>query len=186
MAHNFQKIFVEEVKILISNNVFKFLKKGDIQIMKQYGCQRFMGKEEEMKYQRPYFEEEKWYPEEEDEYDFEKEEKCECKKQRREEKCGCKKQRPEKEKECERKERCKVVVEPTVYCKEEKHYRHCVKHIVPVVCKQVENHHYDHEYVIEKKVVKEHNRYDHGRRNEDWCKLAGCGRGRKEDCDYED
>lgn len=156
--------------------------------MKQYGCQRFMAKEEEMKYQKPYFEEEKWYPEEEDEYDFDKEEKCECKKPRREEKCGCKKQRPEKE--CERKERCKVVVEPTVYCKEEKHFRHCVKHIVPVVCKQVENHHYDHEYVIEKKVVKENNRYDHGRRNEDWCKLAGCGRGRECKCnenyDYED
>ena len=57
-------------------------------------------------------------------------------------------------------------------------FRHCVKHIVPVVCKEVENHHFDHEYVIEKKVIKENNRYDHGRRNEDWCKLfPGCGCG---------
>ena len=135
--------------------------------MKQYGCSRFMGKEEEMKYQKPCYDEEKWYPEE-DECEFEKEEKW-----------GCKPQRPEHG--C----RCKVVVEPTVYCKEEKHYRHCVKHIVPVVCKQVENHHYDHEYTIEKKVVKENNRYDHGRRNEDWCKVAGCGRGKNEDCGCE-
>ena len=55
------------------------------------------------------------------------------------------------------------------------------------------SHHFDHEYVIEKKVIKEKNRYDHGRRNEDWCKLAGCGCGRerereydrKDDCDCE-
>lgn len=156
--------------------------------MKQYGYSRCMDKEE------------KWYPEEkedryfekEDDY-FDKKEKCFDKKDDyfEEEKCQCKKQR--REKECERKERCKVVVEPTVYCKEEKSFRHCVKHIVPVVCKEVENHHFDHEYVIEKKVIKEKNRYDHGRRNEDWCKLAGCGCGRerereydrKDDCDCE-
>ena len=144
--------------------------------MKQYGCSRFMGKEEEMKYQKPCYDEEKWYPEEcefeKEEWEFEKEEKW-----------GCKPQRPEHG--CGGMYGCKVVVEPTVYCKEEKHYRHCVKHIVPVVCKQVENHHYDHEYIIEKKVVKENNRYDHGRRNEDWCKVAGCGRGKNEDCGCE-
>ena len=163
--------------------------------MKQYGYSRCMDKEE------------KWYPEEkedryfekDDDY-FDKKEKCFDIKEKcfdkeddyfEEEKCQCKKQR--REKECERKERCKVVVEPTVYCKEEKSFRHCVKHIVPVVCKEVENHHFDHEYVIEKKVIKEKNRYDHGRRNEDWCKLAGCGCGRerereydrKDDCDCE-
>ena len=71
--------------------------------MKQYGYSRCMDKEE------------KWYPEEKEDRYFEKEddyfeeEKCQCKKQRR-------------EKECERKERCKVVVEPTVYCKEEKSF----------------------------------------------------------------
>ena len=157
--------------------------------MKQYGCSRFMGKEEEMKYQKPCYDEEKWYPEEEEEEcEFETEEKwgyepkrpeygCGCKPQRPQHGCGGRPQRPEYG--------CKVVVEPTVYCKEEKHYRHCVKHIVPVVCKQVEKHHYDHEYVIEKKVVKENNRYDHGRRNEDWCKVAGCGRGKGEDCGCE-
>ena len=141
--------------------------------MKQYGCQRCMGKQEE----------EKWYPlEKEEKYCFEEEEekmyfeeKFEYEPKRTEKGCGC--QRKE--------EKCKVIVEPTVYCKEEKTFRHCVKHIVPVVCKEIENHHYDHEYVIEKKVIKEQNRYDHGRRNEDWCKLAGCGRGRKDDCDCE-
>lgn len=169
--------------------------------MKQYGYPRCMGKEEkeekwypEEKEEKWCFEdEEEWYPEEKFECKKErcdKEEKFECKKERpykEYKKCECKKERPDKDFGCERKERCKVVVEPTVYCKEEKHFRHCVKHIVPVVCKEVENHHFDHEYVIEKKVVKEKNRYDHGRRNEDWCKLAGCGRDRdhKDDCDCE-
>ena len=118
--------------------------------MKQYGYSRCMDKEE------------KWYPEEkedryfekDDDY-FDKKEKCFDKKEKcfdkeddyfEEEKCQCKKQR--REKECERKERCKVVVEPTVYCKEEKSFRHCVKHIVPVVCKEVENHH-----LLKKKIV---------------------------------
>ena len=77
-----------------------------------------------------------------------------------------------------------VVYEPTVHCKEEKEFHHCVKHIVPVVCKQIENHHYDHDYVIEKKYVKEEHRFDHGQRKEDWCKVAGCKNGRK-DCDCE-
>ena len=190
--------------------------------MKQYGCQRCMGKQEE----------EKWYPlEKEEKYCFEEEEEkmyfeekfeyepkrpekgCRCQgKERKEEKmcfeekfeyepkrtekrCGCQgkeekfecqSKRTEKECGCRGKEeKYKVIVEPTVYCKEEKTFRHCVKHIVPVVCKEIENHHYDHEYVIEKKVIKEQNRYDHGRRNEDWCKLAGCGRARKDDCDCE-
>ncbi len=167
--------------------------------MKQYGCPRCMGKEEkeekwypEEKEEKWCFEdeEEKWYPEEKDEYKKgrrDKEDKFECKKDRydKEDKFECKKDRCDKDYGYEYKERCKVVVEPTVYCKEEKNFRHCVKHIVPVVCKEVENHHFDHKYVIEKKVVKEQNRYDHGRRNEDWCKLAGCGRDRKDDCDYE-
>ena len=141
--------------------------------MKQYGCQRCMGKQEE----------EKWYPlEKEEKYCFEEEEekmcfeeKFEYEPKRTEKRCGCQ----------GKEEKYKVIVEPTVYCKEEKTFRHCVKHIVPVVCKEIENHHYDHEYVIEKKVIKEQNRYDHGRRNEDWCKLAGCGRARKDDCDCE-
>ncbi|MBQ1785508.1 MAG: hypothetical protein II005_02085 [Turicibacter sp.] len=170
--------------------------------MKQYGCQRCMGKQEE----------EKWYPlEKEEKYCFEEEEEkmyfeekfeyepkrpekgCRCQgKERKEEKMcfeekfECQPKRTEKECGCRGKEeKYKVIVEPTVYCKEEKTFRHCVKHIVPVVCKEIENHHYDHEYVIEKKVIKEQNRYDHGRRNEDWCKLAGCGRARKDDCDCE-
>ena len=161
--------------------------------MKQYGCQRCMGKQEE----------EKWYPlEKEEKYCFEEEEEKMCFEEKfeyepkrtekgcgyqgKEEKFECQPKRTEKECGCRGKEeKCKVIVEPTVYCKEEKTFRHCVKHIVPVVCKEIENHHYDHEYVIEKKVIKEQNRYDHGRRNEDWCKLAGCGRGRKDDCDCE-
>ena len=161
--------------------------------MKQYGCQRCMGKQEE----------EKWYPlEKEEKYCFEEEEekmcfeeKFEYEPKRTEKRCGCQgkeekfecqPKRTEKECGCRGKEeKYKVIVEPTVYCKEEKTFRHCVKHIVPVVCKEIENHHYDHEYVIEKKVIKEQNRYDHGRRNEDWCKLAGCGRARKDDCDCE-
>lgn len=85
--------------------------------------------------------------------------------------------RPEEKKE----EKCKVVYEPTVHCREEKEFHHCVKHIVPVVCKKVENHHYNHEYVIDKKVVKEEHRFDHGKRKEDWCKVAGCGNCHKEE-----
>ena len=57
--------------------------------MKQYGCSRFMGKEEEMKYQKPCYDEEKWYPEE-DECEFEKEEKWEYESKRPEYGCGCK------------------------------------------------------------------------------------------------
>ena len=178
--------------------------------MKQYGCQRCMGKQEEEKWY-PVEKEEKYYFEEEKEekmcfeekFEYEPkrpekgfkyqdkeredkkmyfEERFEYEPKRPEKGCGCQDRgKEEKRKE----EKCKVIVEPTVYCKEEKTFRHCVKHIVPVVCKEIENHHYDHEYVIEKKVIKEQNRYDHGRRNEDWCKLAGCGRARKDDCDCE-
>ena len=92
----------------------------------------------------------------------------------------CSKKRPEKHRES----KCEVVYEPTVHCREEREFHHCVKHIVPVVCKQIENHHYDHDYVIEKKYVKEEHRFDHGQRKEDWCKVAGCKNGRK-DCDCE-
>ena len=140
--------------------------------MKQYGCQRCMGKQEE----------EKWYPlEKEEKYCFEEEEekmyfeeKFEYEPKRPEKRCGCqgKERKEEKmcfeekfecqpkrtEKECGcrgKEEKYKVIVEPTVYCKEEKTFRHCVKHIVPVVCKEIENHHYDHEYVIGgKKLLK--------------------------------
>ena len=161
--------------------------------MKQYGCQRCMGKQEEQKWyplekEEKYCfeeEEEKMYFEEKFEYEPKRPEKG-CGYQGKEEKFEYEPKRTEKGCGCQRKEeKCKVIVEPTVYCKEEKTFRHCVKHIVPVVCKEIENHHYDHEYVIEKKVIKEQNRYDHGRRNEDWCKLAGCGRARKDDCDCE-
>ena len=161
--------------------------------MKQYGCQRCMGKQEEQKWyplekEEKYCfeeEEEKMYFEEKFEYEPKRPEKG-CGYQGKEEKFECQPKRTEKECGYQGKEeKYKVIVEPTVYCKEEKTFRHCVKHIVPVVCKEIENHHYDHEYVIEKKVIKEQNRYDHGRRNEDWCKLAGCGRARKDDCDCE-
>ena len=89
----------------------------------------------------------------------------------------CNEKRPEKHRES----KCEVVYEPTVHCREEKEFHHCVKHIVPVVCKKVENHHYNHEYVIDKKVVKEEHRFDHGKRKEDWCKVAGCGNCHKEE-----
>ena len=178
--------------------------------MRQCNCPRCMAKRQR-EMQKPFFEEDKyfedekwypedkedkWYPEEKEELWFpeqkpEREEKrperrpekpeCEEKRpERRPEKPECEEKRPEKRPDC----KCKVVYEPTVYCTEEKEFHHCVKHIVPVVCKQIENHHYDHDYVIEKKYVKEEHRFDHGQRKEDWCKVAGCKNGRK-DCDCE-
>jgi hypothetical protein len=88
------------------------------------------------------------------------------------------------EKECNYdKEDYKVIEEKPVYCKEEKNYYHKVKHIIPVICKKVENHHYNHEYVVKKEVIKKEHHYDHGKRDEDWCKVAGCTNARKDDCD---
>lgn len=84
------------------------------------------------------------------------------------------------------KEDCEVIREKTVYCKEEKNYYHKVKHIIPVVCKKVENHHYNHEYIIKKEVIKKEHRYDHGKREEDWCKVAGCSNGCKKECECEE
>lgn len=83
-----------------------------------------------------------------------------------------------------KKEDCKVIHEKPVYCKEEKNYYHKVKHIIPVVCKKVENHHYNHEYVIKKEVIKKEHRYDHGKRDEDWCKVA-CKDCKPNNCDCE-
>lgn len=79
--------------------------------------------------------------------------------------CGCGR---------ERERRCKVIVEPTVYCRTDKEVHHCVKHIIPVVCKEVEHHHYHHNYITKTEVVKEYDRRDHGRRPQDVCKKAGC------------
>ena len=121
--------------------------------MKQGKCQRCAkrpSRERKSRHEEERYMEKGWY-EEQEEYEFNK-------------------KRPTKQPECG----CEVVYEPTVHCTEEKEFRHCVKHIVPVVCKKIENHHYDHEYVIEKKVVKEERRFDHGKRKEDWCKVAGC------------
>ena len=160
--------------------------------MRQCNCPRCMAKRQR-EMQKPffeedkYFEDEKWYPEEKEDkwYPEEKEElwfpeqKIE-REEKRPEKRPEKTEFEEKRHDC----KCKVVYEPTVYCTEEKEFHHCVKHIVPVVCKQIENHHYDHDYVIEKKYVKEEHRFDHGQRKEDWCKVAGCKNGRK-DCDCE-
>ncbi len=160
--------------------------------MRQCNCPRCMAKRQR-EMQKPffeedkYFEDEKWYPEEKEDkwYPEEKEElwfpeqKTE-REEKRPEKRPEKTEFEEKRHDC----KCKVVYEPTVYCTEEKEFHHCVKHIVPVVCKQIENHHYDHDYVIEKKYVKEEHRFDHGQRKEDWCKVAGCKNGRK-DCDCE-
>ena len=131
--------------------------------MKQRKCQR--STKRSTKTNRPHHEEErymeKWY-----------EEQCQDNVKRHEEHSD---------------RECKVVYEPTVHCTEEKEFHHCVKHIVPVVCKQIENHHYDHDYVIEKKYVKEERRFDHGKRKEDWCKVAGCGNCKKvEDFDDDD
>ena len=160
--------------------------------MRQCNCPRCMAKRQrEMQKsffeEDKYFEDEKWYPEEKEDkwYPEEKEElwfpeqKTE-REEKRPEKRPEKTEFEEKRHDC----KCKVVYEPTVYCTEEKEFHHCVKHIVPVVCKQIENHHYDHDYVIEKKYVKEEHRFDHGQRKEDWCKVAGCKNGRK-DCDCE-
>ena len=141
--------------------------------MKQCNCPRCMAKRQR-EMQKPffeedkYFEDEKWYPEEKEDKWYPEEKRPE------------KTEFEEKRHDC----KCKVVYEPTVYCTEEKEFHHCVKHIVPVVCKQIENHHYDHDYVIEKKYVKEEHRFDHGQRKEDWRKVAGCKNGRK-DCDCE-
>ena len=157
--------------------------------MRQCNCPRCMAKRQR-EMQKPffeedkYFEDEKWYPEEKEDkwYPEEKEElwfpeqKTE-REEKRPEKRPEKTEFEEKRHDC----KCKVVYEPTVYCTEEKEFHHCVKHIVPVVCKKVENHHYNHEYVIDKKVVKEEHRFDHGKRKEDWCKVAGCGNCHKEE-----
>lgn len=163
--------------------------------MRQCNCPRCMAKRQR-EMQKPffeedkYFEDEKWYPEEKEDkwYPEEKEElwfpeqKTE-REEKRPEKRPEKTEFEEKRHDC----KCKVVYEPTVYCTEEKEFHHCVKHIVPVVCKQIENHHYDHDYVIEKKYVKEERRFDHGKRKEDWCKVAGCENCKKvEDFDDDD
>ena len=163
--------------------------------MKQYGYSRCMDKEE------------KWYPEEkedryfekDDDY-FDKKEKCFDKKEKcfdkeddyfEEEKCQCKKTTSWKRMRTQRK--MQSCCWTNCLLQRRKIFPSLCKTHCPVVCKEVENHHFDHEYVIEKKVIKEKNRYDHGRRNEDWCKLAGCGCGRerereydrKDDCDCE-
>lgn len=83
---------------------------------------------------------------------------------------------------CHHHEDCEVIREKPVFCKEEKNYYHKVKHIIPVVCKKVENHHYNHEYIVKKEVIKKEHRYDHGKRDEDWCKVAGCCNNHKDDC----
>lgn len=87
---------------------------------------------------------------------------------------------------CHHHEDCKVIREKSVYCKEEKNYYHKVKHIIPVICKKVENHHYNHEYIIKKEVIKKEHHYDHGKRDEDWCKVAGCCNNHKDDCGCEE
>ena len=61
-----------------------------------------------------------------------------------------------------------------VYCRTDKEVHHCVKHIIPVVCKEVEHHHYHHNYITKTEVVKEYDRRDHGRRPQHECKKAGC------------
>ena len=48
------------------------------------------------------------------------------------EQCGCKEQRKPQKMGCGCDHRCKVVVEPTVYCRTDKDVHHCVKHIIPV------------------------------------------------------
>ena len=113
-----------------------------------------------------------------EEYEFEEFKGCGCREQRKPQKtmgqCGCKEQRKPQKMGCGCDHRCKVVVEPTVYCRTDKDVHHCVKHIIPVVCKEVEHHHYHHNYITKTEVVKERDRQDHGRRPKDVCKKAGC------------
>ena len=75
---------------------------------------------------------------------------------------------------CDKYEDCIVICDETVYCVEEVTYDHCVKHIVPIVCKKIENHVYHHEYEIEKKYEKEERCCEVGKRKEDWCKYCDC------------
>lgn len=112
-----------------------------------------------------------------EECEFEEFKGCGCQ-QRKPEKpmrgCGCQQRKPQMGCGCGRERRCKVIVEPTVYCRTDKEVHHCVKHIIPVVCKEVEHHHYHHNYITKTEVVKEYDRRDHGRRPQDVCKKAGC------------
>ena len=68
-----------------------------------------------------------------------------------------------------------TIVEPTVHCRSEFHHHRRVRHVVPVVFHQTHNHHRHHEYEIQTRHTQAHNHHEHGRRNEDWCAVAGGG-----------
>ena len=95
--------------------------------------------------------------------------KCRCKQNPN---CCCKEKFECKE--CPKYHDNIVVRDETVCCTEEVTYHHCVKQIVPVECKKIENHVYHHEYEVKKCYEKEERCCEVGKRKEDWCKYCDC------------
>ena len=65
-----------------------------------------------------------------------------------------------------------TIVHPTVHCRSEHHHHQRVRNIVPVVFHQTHHHHKHHEYEVRRRHTQDHNHHEHGRRNEDWCRVG--------------